>query len=200
MAYHNNLAEVASTIADLDSELRRIQLSANEVGTAIPAEFHDCHDNFRGIFTTFRQEVVHYAHNTAKFAYNNLLSQVVRDDLSREDKLLKLRRFLEPAPSNVRAANKSASTDNWQRVNTLKLSVRTSETILGHYGFNTTAILNRFDTVLNGIGWFSGVFYPRIEEYAQSWEESILNDTLTDEGLENNVVWLRDVIGKMENF
>lgn len=67
---------------------------------------------FNEIATAIQQEVVHRAHNTAKctylilqgrpsmtmsfsVAYNNLLSQVIREDVDRDAKLLKLRRFLE---------------------------------------------------------------------------------------------------------
>lgn len=78
--------------------------------------------------------------------------------------------FIQPGPSGIRAKNRALASQTWQSVHTLKQLVEANEIILGHYEFNTTAILNRFTTVLNGIGWFSGIFYQSVRGHSHHIE------------------------------
>ena len=74
---------------------------------------------------------------------------------------------LSPVTSqNDQTARRQAIRDRAREIqgdiNHLLQSVRGHEGILNQRNFNTPAILNRFQTVVNGIEWFDNAFYPTV--------------------------------------
>ena len=117
--------------------------------------------------------------NLFPVAYNNLLSNVA-SGRNRDQILLSLNRFFEvyhlmiiyfvslsPITSqNGQAARREAIRSRAREIqddiNILWHSVQDNEGILNRRKFNTPAILNRFQTVFNGIEWFDNAFYPTV--------------------------------------
>ncbi|KAK7683304.1 hypothetical protein QCA50_013566 [Cerrena zonata] len=216
-AYHTDFDEVRAAVNQLSTDLYAMQVHAQQAGNPYAPTFAHCSSELGAIVTELRTFLARSAITTANFVYGNILSRALDASLDQGEKLDTLQRFFQTGAIEIRNRSQANATRFWQRTNTLQNLVRNHHEVITQLGSNPTAILNRFQTMQNGIGYLSGGYFQRvnpfrlvlitaiksefqIEALVRRVIQRVTDNTLVAADIQDEVTWLLQFKAQMERF